>query len=106
MTRYALLPLAALLAGCQMAALPDLSAPAPAAPAVEPPAERAIAACLERAEAQGLEVRGVASADEVVGGAGTAVGQNVFLQVRRGGQAFELRCNYSYAAEEARIMTL
>ncbi len=100
------LGLAALLGACNMAALPQIIEPAPADPGVDLPAQRAIAACLSRAEAQGLEVRGVANSSEVVGPGGAAVGQNVFVDVGRGGQAFTVRCSYTYASSEARIMTL
>ncbi len=100
------LGLAALLAACNIASLPQIIEPAPSDPGVDQPAQQAIAACLERAEAQGLDVRGVANTSEAMGGGGTAVGQNVFVEVGRGGQTFTVRCNYSYASSEARIMTI
>jgi len=101
---------AALAAGCtfQPPALPAAidPTPAPAAPRVEPAAERAIAACLGRAEAQGLQVTGVDRADPLLGAGGVVLGQNVFLDVGRGGQSFTVRCAYTEASREARIMTL
>lgn len=100
------LGLAALLGACNVAALPQIIEPAPADPGVDRPTQQAVAACLSRAEAQGLEVRGVSNTSEAMGGGGTAVGQNVFVDVGRGGQSFTVRCNYSYATSEARIMTI
>ena len=102
--------LAALLAGCTLAAEPPAGRPATAAPAAaqvpDAAAGRAVAACRDAATAQQIAVRGVERAEEVRGGAGFAVGQNVFLAVSRGGADFVLRCSYTYATAEARIMTL
>lgn len=96
------------MTGCTLAPLPALldPRPGPAAPPVDAVAQRAIAACLARAEAQGLAVAGVGRAEEVVDGAGTAIGQNVFLEVGSGGSRHTVRCSYGYAGAEARIMTL
>ena len=96
------------LGACNMAALPQIldPAPAPATPNVSNDGQRAIAACLNRAEAQGLAVSGVSNASEIRNAAGRPVGQNVFVDVSRGGQPFNVRCNYSYDSAQARIMTL
>lgn len=108
---HALPPLAlaaALLAGCMPTALPPIldPTPAPQRPAVSEPAERAIAACISRAEAQGLSVTGVDRADPLFGVAAQPTGHNVFLEVGRGGQNFTVRCSHVTASDEARIMTL
>ena len=100
------LGLAGFLAACNVASLPQIIEPAPADPGVDLPTQQAIAACLSRAESQGLDVRGVANTSEAIGAGGVAMGQNVFVDVARGGQTFTVRCNYSYAGSEARIMTL
>ena len=98
--------LPALLAGCMQGAMPPLldPTPAPAAPQMDGEAQRAVAACLDRAETQGLNVAGVDRTTEVVTVDGRAMGQNVFLDIGGGGPT--VRCNYDYAAGEARIMTL
>ena len=96
----------AVLGACQMAALPPILDPAPADPGLDAPAQRAVAACLSQAETQGFEVRGVADATEVVDGADNAVGQNVFVDIGRAGQAATVRCSYTYATSQARVMTL
>ncbi|MGY6634928.1 MAG: hypothetical protein ACXIU8_14475 [Alkalilacustris sp.] len=99
-----------LLGACNMAALPPIldptPAPAPSAPGVDADGQRAIAACLNQAEARGLTVSGVSNASEIRNAAGRPVGQNVFVDVTRGTQTFNVRCNYSYASAQARIMTL
>ncbi|MGY6412170.1 MAG: hypothetical protein ACXIUV_14250 [Alkalilacustris sp.] len=102
----AALGLSALLAACNVASLPQIIEPAPADPGLDLPTQRAVAACLSSAEARGFDVRGVSNTSEAIGPGGVAVGQNVFVNVARGGQTFNVRCNYSYASSEARIMTL
>lgn len=110
--RFALLLAPFLLAGCLPEALPPIldPAPAPAAPAVDSAAQAAIAACLSRAETQGLNVTGVDRADPVMAvgapGAGLASGHNVFLEVGGTGPSFTVRCSHTTATGEARIMTL
>lgn len=110
-----LVPFAALLvlAACQNPDAPAGlwgAAPAPAAgdaatvarPSVSDPE----AACSAQAEAQGLSVRGVAAARDVTGADGAVTGRDVMLSVMRGQQVYNVRCNYSYETNEARIMSL
>jgi dihydroorotase-like cyclic amidohydrolase len=108
MRTLTLFGLAALLGGCTMAAPPPANRPppSPGPVAADASADRAIAACRDAAAAQQIAVRGVERAEEVRGGAGFGVGQNVFLAVSRSGSDFVLRCSYTYATAEARIMTL
>ncbi|MBK5928662.1 hypothetical protein [Rhodobaculum claviforme] len=98
-----------LLGACNMAGLPPILDPTPTAPptaGMSSDAQRATAACLDRAEAQGLQVTGVSNASEVMGFGGRPVGQNVFVNIGRGGQNVTVRCSYTYDTAEARIMTL
>ena len=106
------LGIAAMLGGCTTAMLPDFSQPAPStAPRTSPTGmdaaeQRAVAACLDRAEAQGFTVSGVSSATDMFGRDGRPSGKNVFVDVSRGGQSFSVRCGYTYATAQAQIMTL
>ena len=104
----AVLVAVSLAAGCTLDTLPPIldPEPAPRTPAVDASAQQAIAACLARAETQGLNVSGVDRSDEIRTVDGVALGQNVFLDVGSGGQSFTVRCSYTYASAEARIMTL
>jgi len=109
------------LAGCFQApalrsAAPQRSAPPPAA-SVAPvipeaavpgavPASAAETACTNQGQSQGLAVRGVVGTREVRGSDGTASARDVMLRVARGQQVYEVRCSYSYATGQARIMSL
>lgn len=109
MRLLALIPLLA-LGACTLALAPPASGPgpvaAPSGPAPGGDTAPAVAACRAAAAEQGLTVRGVDSVSEVRGADGLPAGQNVFLDVARGGSSFTLRCNYSYDGSAARIMTL
>jgi hypothetical protein len=105
----ALIPLLA-LGACTLALAPPSPGPgpvaAPAGSATGGDTGPAVAACRAAAAEQGLSVRGVDSVSEVRGSDGLPAGQNVFLDVTRGGSGFVLRCSYSNDSAEARIMTL
>lgn len=107
--RALILPSLLALGACTLAVAPPPtgpSAPPPSDRAADAAADRAIAACRGRAGEQMLAVRGVEGAEEVRGSGGVPVGQNVFLAVTRGSADYTVRCSYSYATAEARIMTL
>lgn len=111
-----------IIAGC--AQLPVLRGPAPTMRAPSPPpmasaqpmapaepgapvsAGQAETACLSQGRAQGLAVQGVVGTREVTGPDGAPSARDVMLRVARGQQVYEVRCNYSYASAEARIMSL
>jgi hypothetical protein len=111
---------AMVLAGC--AEFPDLTAtqprgPAPVQTAPPPPAPSADigvrrsagaaeAACVAQGEMQGMNVQSVVGTREVAGVGGEPGSRDVMLRVARGQQVFDVRCSYSYATAEARIMTL
>jgi hypothetical protein len=109
MRALSLLPLLA-LGACTLAMAPPPpggpAAPPAAGPGAGADARQAVAACRAAAAERGLTVRGVDRVTELRGSDGRPVGQNVFLDVARPGAQFTLRCNYSYASSEARIMTL
>jgi len=109
------------IAGC--AAMPDMrgaapvrSAPPPPATYAAPvmreatpgvvPASAAESACTQQGQAQGLAVQGVVGTREVSGAGGAASSRDVMLRVARGQQVYEVRCSYSYASGQARIMSL
>lgn len=109
------------IAGC--AAMPDMrSAGAPprsplpraeAAPVMTPQAtpgavsaSAAETACMQQGQGQGLAVQGVVGTREAAGADGVARSRDVMLRVARGQQVYEVRCSYSYASGEARIMSL
>lgn len=108
------------VAGC--AQLPDMRGSAPLrtapAPAAQPapmapqsmpgavPASAAESACMQQGQAQGLAVQGVVGTREVTGNDGVARSRDVMLRVARGQQVYEVRCSYSYASGQARIMSL
>jgi len=110
------------LAGCsqmpvQRGPAPQRSAPPPAMVSVAPamplaaapgavPASAAESACTSQGQSQGLAVRGVVGTREVRGSDGIASSRDVMLRVARGQQVYEVRCSYSYASGEARIMSL
>ena len=85
-------------------AQPDPLAPVTDAGAV--PASAAEAACMEQGRGQGLAVQSVVGTREVSGSDGAASSRDVMLRVARGQQVYEVRCSYSYASNEARIMSL
>lgn len=112
-----------LLAGC--GAIPDFRAPMlggarPQAPAAPEPlamaplpatpgasgAGAAEAACLAAGQERGFQVQGVVGSSDVTGADGRAISRDVMLRVARGAQVFDLRCNYSYAEGQARVMAL
>ena len=80
--------------------LPGLAGPQPVT------ASQAEAACSDTARAQGLGVQSVVGSREVPSPDGTAQARDVMLRVTRGAQVFDVRCNYSFAAGAARIMSL
>lgn len=80
--------------------IPGLDAPAPVT------ATQAEAACSEMARAQGLGVQSVVGSREVTGPDGVTQARDVLLRVTRGEQVYDVRCNYSYSADSARIMSL
>lgn len=108
------------IAGC--AQLPDMRGPAPIRsappPAAQPapvmpdatpgavPASAAESSCTQQGQAQGLAVQGVVGTREVTGADGVARSRDVMLRVARGQQVYEVRCSYSYASGQARIMSL
>lgn len=111
----ALVSLAALLvlAACQNPGAPvglwgQATSPTPgtAVAVARPSADGPEAACSAQAEAQGLTVRGVAAARDVTDADGAVTGRDVMLNVMRGQQVYNVRCNYSYETSEARIMSL
>lgn len=63
-------------------------------------------ACVQQAQAQGLDVRVVTQSRPVSGSGGIVVGRDVVLTVQQGGEVYDVRCNYSNESTEARIMTL
>ncbi|WP_114965218.1 hypothetical protein [Alkalilacustris brevis] len=63
-------------------------------------------ACFAAAQEAGFDVRRVVSSREVPGAGGIITGRDVILLVRSGADAFELRCSYATATDEARIMAL
>ena len=70
------------------------------------PAGQAEAACMAQVQQQGLAVQGVVGTREVTRADGAPSARDVMLRVARGQQVYEVRCNYSYAGAEARIMSL
>lgn len=108
------------IAGC--AQLPDMRGPAPQRgappPAAQPvpvvpeatpgavPASAAESSCMQQGQSQGLAVQGVVGTREVSGSDGVARSRDVMLRVARGQQVYEVRCSYSYASGQARIMSL
>lgn len=109
------------IAGC--GALPDMRGSAPmrgappppaaqTAPAISEampgavPASAAESACTQQGQTQGLAVQGVVGTREVDGDDGVARSRDVMLRVARGEQVYEVRCSYSYASGQARIMSL
>jgi hypothetical protein len=70
------------------------------------PLSQAEAACSEMARAQGLGVQSVVGSREVTGPDGVPQARDVLLRVTRGEQVYDVRCNYSYSADSARIMSL
>lgn len=88
---------------------PTTAQPAPMAPQAEPgvvPASAAESACTQQGQSQGLAVQGVVGTREVNSGDGVARSRDVMLRVARGQQVYEVRCSYSYASGQARIMSL
>lgn len=79
---------------------------APTATGAAAPASQAEAACLSQGRAQGLAVQGVVGTREVAGPDGSPRARDVMLRVARGQQIYEVRCSYTYASAEARIMSL
>lgn len=71
-----------------------------------PSADQAESACVQAGTSAGFEVQGVVGTREVADAAGAPVSRDVMLSVRRGGQALEVRCSYTYASASARMMTL
>lgn len=63
-------------------------------------------ACVQEAQDQGLDMRVVAESRPVSGDGGIVVGRDVVLTVQSGGEVYDVRCNYTNATGEARIMTL
>lgn len=109
------------LAGCQMPAVGDWlpgsggsRAPAAATTAPQPEtandavptAGAAEAACVAQGRSQGLDVQSVVGSRVQRGADDAPVARDVMLRVARGAQVFDLRCNYQYASQEARIMSL
>ncbi len=108
-----------LLAGCQFA-IPDLRPGAPAGGGTAPgaggaagggaagsfEAARAEDLCRAAASDGGFGVTGVAANTEIRGPDGLVTGRNVMLDVTRGGQSRTVRCAYSTASGEARLMVL
>jgi hypothetical protein len=70
------------------------------------PASAAESSCTQQGQAQGLAVQGVVGTREVTGADGVARSRDVMLRVARGQQVYEVRCSYSYASGQARIMSL
>lgn len=79
---------------------------APTAPGAGVSAGQAETACLSQGRAQGLAVQGVVGTREVAGADGLPRARDVMLRVARGQQIYEVRCSYTYASAEARIMSL
>jgi len=83
---------------------------APPAPFEGPPglprAAAAEAACTAAGRERGFQVQGVVGSTEVMGPDGQPASRDVMLRVERGGQVFDLRCNYHYASAQARVMAL
>ena len=79
---------------------PGLDAPAPVT------ATQAEAACSEMARAQGLNVQSIVGSREVTSPDGVAQARDVLLRVTSGAQVYDVRCNYNYSADAARIMSL
>lgn len=112
----AVMALPLVLAGCfQMpasyGAAPVRNAPPPVtvidpAPGVAPSASVAENACVSAGQAQGLAVQGVVGTRETMGTDGMAQSRDVMLRVARGQQVYDVRCAYSYASAQARIMSL
>lgn len=71
-----------------------------------PSAGTAESACTAAGREAGFDVQGVTGTREVTAADGLAQSRDVMLRVQRGGQSFDVRCSYSYAANSARIMTL
>ncbi|MCC5986382.1 MAG: hypothetical protein JJT95_01790 [Pararhodobacter sp.] len=109
------------LGGCQLPMPGDWRpgasegrAPAPAAalPRAEPSGGavpttgEAEAACVAQGRSQGLEVQSVVGSRVQRGEDDVPLARDVMLRVARGGQVYDLRCNYQYASSEARIMSL
>lgn len=91
-----------------VAPVPPTDPVAPGAPILPgaPSAGAAEAACTAAGRERGFEVQGVVGSADVVGADGRAVSRDVMLRVVRGGQQFDLRCNYVYADGLARVMAL
>lgn len=88
---------------------PPVASPAPVMPEATPgavPASAAESACTQQGQSQGLAVQGVVGTREVSGTDGVASSRDVMLRVARGQQVYEVRCSYSYASGQARIMSL
>ncbi|WP_333830272.1 hypothetical protein [Pararhodobacter sp.] len=114
--------LASVLAISACAQMPDMRGPAPVRSAPPPvfntapgapggmqgaaPASAAEQACSQQGQSQGLAVQSVVGTREVSGNDGVARSRDVMLRVARGQQVYEVRCSYSYANGEARIMSL
>lgn len=119
---------ALLLAGCQMpdfrgmVPAPRSAAPATADPAPDPAtdplgegagiaapapsASVAEAACMQAGRDRDLTVREIVGTREVPGADGIPASRDVMLRVARGQQVYDVRCSYSYASAQARIMSL
>jgi len=99
-------PSPARLSAQPMASVQPIAPIAPAVPGAAASAGQAEAACLAQGRAQGLSVQGVVGTREVTAADGSTSARDVMLRVARGQQVYEVRCNYSYASAEARIMSL
>lgn len=86
-------------------AAPTVPLPAPL-PTDAGMAARAERACVQQGRAEGLAVQRVVGTRAVIGPDGQMIGRDVMLQVSRQGRLFDVRCNFTVATDEARIMTL
>lgn len=103
------------LSGCF--SVPDFRPSRPAAPAPAPTVGAPLApptqtagvaetACMEAGRAAGFDVSGVVGTREVADASGVVMSRDVILNAARGSQGLEVRCSFSYANGQARIMTL